>query len=104
MTIVEGTKENFDTEVLKSDVPVLVDFNAEWCPPCQALHPILEELAEEGGDFKIVSVDIDDQDELAEEYEVSSIPCLVVFNGGEETERKVGLQPKKRLQKMLGVK
>lgn len=104
MTIVEGTKENFDTEVLKSDVPVLVDFNAEWCPPCQALHPILEELAEEGGDFKIVSVDIDDQDELAEEYEVSSIPCLVVFNGGEETDRKVGLQPKKRLQKMLGVK
>ena len=104
MTIIEGTKENFDTEVLKSDVPVLVDFNAEWCPPCQALHPILEELAEEGGDFKIVSVDIDDQDELAEEYEVSSIPCLVVFNGGEETNRKVGLQPKKRLQKMLGVK
>jgi len=104
MTIIEGTKENFDTEVLKSDVPVLVDFNAEWCPPCQALHPILEELAEEGSDFKIVSVDIDDQDELAEEYEVSSIPCLVVFNGGEETERKVGLQPKKRLQKMLGVK
>lgn len=104
MTIIEGTKENFDTEVLKSDVPVLVDFNAEWCPPCQALHPILEELAEEGGDFKIVAVDIDDQDELAEEYEVSSIPCLVVFNGGEETERKVGLQPKKRLQKMLGVK
>ena len=104
MTIIEGTKENFDTEVLKSDVPVLVDFNAEWCPPCQALHPILEELAEEGDDFKIVSVDIDDQDELAEEYEVSSIPCLVVFNGGEETDRKVGLQPKKRLQKMLGVK
>ena len=104
MTIIEGTKENFDTEVLKADVPVLVDFKAEWCPPCQALHPILEELAEEGGDFKIVAVDIDDQDELAEEYEVSSIPCLVVFNGGEETERKVGLQPKKRLQKMLGVK
>ena len=104
MTIIEGTKENFDTEVLKSNVPVLVDFNAEWCPPCQALHPILEELAEEGGDFKIVAVDIDDQDELAEEYEVSSIPCLVVFNGGEETDRKVGLQPKKRLQKMLGVK
>ena len=104
MTIIEGTKENFDTEVLKADVPVLVDFNAEWWPPCQALHSILEELAEEGGDFKIVAVDIDDQDELAEEYEVSSIPCLVVFNGGEETERKVGLQPKKRLQNMLGVK
>jgi thioredoxin 1 len=104
MAIIEGTEENFQKEVLEAKVPVLVDFNATWCPPCQALHPILEELAEEGGDFKIVSVDIDDQDELAEEYEVSSIPCLVVFNGGEETDRKVGLQPKKRLQKMLGVK
>ncbi len=104
MTIIEGTKENFEAEVLKSEVPVLVDFNATWCPPCQALHPILEELAEEGGDFKIVTVDIDDQDELAEKYEVSSIPCLVVFEKGEESERKVGLQPKKRLQKMLGAK
>ena len=104
MKIIEGTKANFKKEVLQSKVPVLVDFNAEWCPPCQALHPILEELAEETDDFKIVSVDIDDQDELAEEYEVSSIPCLIAFKDGEEQDRRVGLQPKKRLMKMVGVK
>jgi thioredoxin 1 len=101
MSIIEGTKDNFEKEVIKSDKPVLVDFNATWCPPCQALHPILEEMAEESDDYKIVSVDIDDEDALAEQYEVSSIPCLVVFKDGEEVDRKIGLQPKKRLIKML---
>ena len=101
MSIIEGTKDNFEKEVIKSDKPVLVDFNATWCPPCQALRPILEEMAEESDDYKIVSVDIDDEDVLAEQYEVSSIPCLVVFKDGEEVDRKIGLQPKKRLVKML---
>ena len=101
MSIIEGTKDNFEKEVIKSDKPVLVDFNATWCPPCQALHPILEEMAEESDDYKIVAVDIDDEDVLAEQYEVSSIPCLVVFKDGEEVNRKIGLQPKKRLIKML---
>jgi len=101
MSIIEGTKDNFEKEVIKSDKPVLVDFNATWCPPCQALHPILEEMAEESDDYKIVSVDIDDEDALAEQYEVSSIPCLIVFKDGEEVDRKIGLQPKKRLIKML---
>ena len=101
MSIIEGTKANFEKEVIKSDKPVLVDFNATWCPPCQALHPILEEMADESDDYKIVSVDIDDEDALAEQYEVSSIPCLVVFKDGEEVDRKIGLQPKKRLIKML---
>ena len=104
MKIIEGTSNNFAKEVLSSKKPVLVDFNAEWCPPCQALHPILEELAEERDDFKIVAVDIDDQDELAEEYGVSSIPCLVAFKDGAETDRRIGLQPKKRLIKMMGGK
>ncbi len=102
MKIVEGTIDNFKQEVIKSDKPVLVDFNAEWCPPCQALHPTLEELSEESDDFKIVTVDIDDQSELAEEYGVSSIPCLVSFKDGKEIDRRVGLQPKKRLLKMMG--
>lgn len=101
MSIIEGTSENFEKEVLKSDKPVLVDFNATWCPPCQALHPILEEMAEESDDYKIIAIDIDDNDDLAERYEVSGIPCLVVFKDGEEVNRKVGLQPKKRLIKML---
>lgn len=101
MKIIEGTKKNFAKEVLQSKKPVLVDFNAEWCPPCQALHPILEELAEEQDDFQIVTVDIDDQQDLAEEYNVSSIPCLVVFKDGEEVDRRLGMQSKKRLLKMV---
>lgn len=96
--IIEGTSDNFESEVLKSDKPVLVDFNATWCPPCQAMHPIVEEIA---NDYKVVTVDIDDQDMLAEEYEVSSIPCFVVFKDGAEVDRRVGMQPKKRLIKML---
>ena len=102
MIIINGTEDNFQKEVLESELPVLVDFNATWCPPCQALHPILEEIADEGGDFKIVAVDIDEESELAEKYGVSSIPCLIVFDGGEEVDRKTGLQSKKRLLKMLG--
>ena len=101
MKIIEGTKENFTKEVLKNKKPVLVDFNAEWCPPCQALHPILEELAEEQDDFQIVTVDIDEYSDLAEEYNVSSIPCLVVFKDGEEVNRRLGMQSKKRLLKMV---
>ena len=104
MKIIEGTKDNFKIEVLQSKKPVLVDFNAEWCPPCQVLHPILEELAEENDDFKIVTVDIDAEEELANQYRVSSIPCLVVFRDGEEDDRRFGLQSKKRLLKMVEVK
>ena len=104
MKIIEGTKDNFKKEVLQSKKTVLVDFNAEWCPPCQALHPILEELAEENDDFKIVTVDIDAEEELANQYRVSSIPCLVVFRDGEEDDRRFGLQSKKRLLKMVEVK
>ncbi len=101
MKIIKGTSNNFAKEVLSSKKPVLVDFNAEWCPPCQALHPILEELADERDDFQIVTVDIDNYGDLADEYQVSSIPCLIVFKDGKETERRVGLQPKKRLIKMM---
>jgi thioredoxin 1 len=101
MKIIEGTKENFTEKVLKNKKPVLVDFNAEWCPPCQALHPVLEELAEERDDFLIVTVDIDENPDLADEYEVSSIPCVMVFKDGKEVDRRIGLQPKKRLIKMV---
>ena len=93
MSVIEVTKSNFEAEVLKSDVPVLADFNAGWCGPCRAMKPMLDELAESAA-YKIVSIDIDEEDELAEEYDVSSIPCLVVFKGGEEVNRSVGLIPK----------
>lgn len=100
--MIEGTNENFEREVLNSEKPVLVDFNATWCPPCQALHPVLEELASENQDIKIVTVDIDDQDILAEQYKISSIPCLVAFKDGEEIARSVGMKNKKQILKMLG--
>lgn len=85
------TKETFETEVLKSDKPVLADFNAGWCGPCKAMKPILEELAAATPGVKFVSIDIDDQDELSDDYDVASIPCLVLFKGGEEVKRHVGL-------------
>ena len=93
MSVIEVTRDTFEAEVLKSDVPVLADFNAAWCGPCKAMKPMLDELAETAS-YKIVSIDIDEEDELAEEYDVSSIPCLVVFKGGEEVTRSVGLIPK----------
>ena len=101
MSIIIGTQENFQKEVLESDVPVLVDFNATWCPPCRALHPILEAMSNESKNYKIVSVDIDEEDILAAEHEISSIPCLIVYKNGEEAERRVGLLPRKRIEKML---
>lgn len=91
MPIIEVNKENFEVEVLKSDIPVLADFNAGWCGPCRSIKPMLEELAESNPGYKIVSIDIDAEDELAEDYDVSSIPCLVVFNEGKETNRSIGL-------------
>lgn len=94
---------NFNDDVLNFKGKVLVDFNAEWCGPCQALKPILEEAEKELSEgAKIVPVDIDEYPELAREYEVSSIPCLVLFENGEEKNRFIGLASKKKILKMLG--
>ena len=101
MSVINVTKANFDEVVMKSDVPVLVDFNAGWYGPCRAMKPMLDELAEGNTAYKIVSIDIDDQDELADEYDVSSIPCLVVFKGGEEVNRSVGLIPKDAIAELV---
>ena len=100
--IKELSLKEFETEVLKNDKKVLVDFNAEWCGPCQMLRPILDELAEENENIAIYSVDIDAEDELAREYSVISIPCLVAFENGKETNRNIGLMSKKKILKLLG--
>jgi thioredoxin 1 len=94
MPIIKVTKDNFEEEVKNSTVPVLCDFNAGWCGPCKVLGPIVEEIASERDDIKVVSIDIDEEEDLVDEYEVFSIPCLVLVKNGEEAGRSVGLKGK----------
>lgn len=101
MNIIEVTKDTFEAEVLKSDKPVVVDFNADWCGPCQMLKPTLDQIASENEAVKIVSVNIDREDDLAYDYDVSSIPCLVLFKDGAEAARSVGMKPKPEILKFI---
>jgi len=96
-----ANEANFDSLVLKSNVPVLVDFYADWCGPCQRLTPILEELARETPDAKIVKVNVDHSPNLAAEYGVDSIPSLRVFKNGAVTEQLVGLANKSQLKSLI---
>lgn len=81
---------------------VLADFYADWCGPCQMMKPVVEEFAKAHPEVKVVPVNIDDEEELAEKYEVSTIPCLVLFRNGKEVAREVGVMSPKKLEKMLG--
>ena len=94
MAILHITKDNFEQEVLKSDVPVLVDFWATWCGPCRALGPVLEEIASETSSVKIVKVNVDEQPELASQFRIMSIPTMILFKSGEVADKTVGLLPK----------
>ncbi len=100
--ILSANDQTFEEEVLRSEVPVLVDFTADWCPPCDMLHPILEEVAEEyAGRVKVVQVDVDESRGLAEHYGIRSIPTLFVVKDGEIVDGVMGLLPKEKLQQML---
>lgn len=100
---IELNDSNFEAEVLKSDQPVLVDFYAAWCGPCQMLGPIVEKLAEDYKDkpVKIAKVNVDEAPETAGKYQVMSIPTLLVFEKGEVTNTMMGLQPEEGLKELL---
>jgi len=103
MAITEVTLQTFEQEVLQSEVPVLVDFTAEWCAPCRQLKPILKELdAEWQGRIKIVEFDVDQAPRFALKYRVLGVPTLILFVGGKARERVTGLRPKGFLQKKFG--
>ena len=105
MAIIKLTKDNFEQEVLKSEKPVLVDFYADWCGPCQMLSPIVDEVAEERDDIKVGKINVDEQMELAMRFQVSSIPMLVVFKDGKAVAKSVGYRPKSEIAAMVeGVK
>lgn len=93
--------KTFDRQVLDSDIPVMVDFYADWCGPCRALGPVLDELAQETPNAKIVKVNVDDSPELAGQYGVSSIPNLLVFKQGRVVDQQVGLASKQQLKSLL---
>jgi thioredoxin 1 len=95
------TDATFQADVLESDTPTLVDFWAPWCGPCRVVHPILEEIAAERDDLRIVSLNVDDNQQTAGSYEVLSIPTLILFKDGAEAKRIVGAMPKRRLESEL---
>jgi|TARA_Y100000748_G_C15440194_1_gene466837 thioredoxin 1 len=98
---VSVNKDSFEAEVINSDKPVIVDFWAEWCGPCKALAPILDEVAQEVSDAKVVKVNVDESGELAQQYGIRGIPTLIFFKGGEVKSTLVGNQPKAEILKNI---
>ena len=102
--VIELNDANFDNEVTKSDKPVLVDFGATWCGPCKILAPIVEKLADEyKGKVKVGKLDIDDSPGVASKFGIRSVPTVLVFRGGKESGRHVGVTNKDTLVKLLGI-
>lgn len=102
MGLVVVNDDNFESEVLKSNKKVLVDFNADWCNPCRMLSPIIDELASEREDIKVVSINVDNAENVSSEYGIMSIPCLVIFENGKEVKRSVGFINKSEIEEMIG--
>ena len=102
MSVINITKKDFENEVLKSEKPVLIDFWAAWCGPCKMLSPVVDALAEEISDeVKVVKVNVDDEPELATQFNIMSIPTLVVIREGNEVNRSMGLQSKQDILNLV---
>ena len=103
MSAIHINKNNFQSEVINSDKPVLLDFWAPWCGPCRMVGPVLEEIAEEHSDIKVGKINVDEEQALAIKFGVSSIPTLILFKDGQIDKRLVGLRTKEQLAAELGL-
>lgn len=101
MSEIKISKENFVSEVLNSNKPVLLDFYADWCGPCRMVAPIVSEIAEERSDVKVGKINVDEQPELAAQFQVMSIPMLAVVKNGKIENQAVGYRPKEQIEAML---
>ena len=100
-TLADVNDNNFQAEVIESETPVLVDFWAPWCSPCRVVAPILEEIAAERADLRIVKLNIDDNQQTAAAFDVLSIPTMILFQGGQPVKKVIGAYPKKKLEAQL---
>src|SRR6267142_1509317 len=100
-TLTEVTDANFQAEVIESETTVLVDFWAPWCGPCRVVGPVLEEIAAERADIKIVKLNVDENQQTAANFQVLSIPTMIIFKGGEPVKKVIGAYPKKKLEAEL---
>lgn len=101
MDVLHVTQENFEEEVINSEVPVIVDFWAPWCGPCKMLGPVVEEIAAEADGFKVAKVNVDDESLITRRYGIQSIPTIIVFENGEEKNRSIGMATKEQVLKLL---
>ncbi len=101
MSVIKINNENFESEVLGSEKPVLLDFWASWCGPCRALSPIIDEIAAERSDIKVVKAEVDENRELARKFRVMSVPTLLVIKNGETVARSMGVQSKEKILSMI---
>lgn len=101
MSVMKITKENFESEVLRSDKPVLVDFFAGWCSPCRMFSPVLDEFAGEHPEYKVCKVDTEEEFELARKYRIMSLPTVVVVKDGQVVRRSVGVMPKSEVLELM---